>query len=116
MDKSLLFSQYQSIAKFYNPVAEIILYPGDSNDFIKTIPDNSVSLIITSPPYNLGKDYENKISLDIYLDGQGKILKELYRILKEHGSICWQVGNFVQEGEVYPLDIFYKYICGRLVF
>jgi site-specific DNA-methyltransferase (adenine-specific)/adenine-specific DNA-methyltransferase len=42
------------VRNFYQPDAEIILDQGDSNNFIKTIPDNAVSLIITSPPYNLG--------------------------------------------------------------
>jgi adenine-specific DNA-methyltransferase len=116
MDQLPLFSQSQSIANSYNPGAEIILYHGDSNDFIKTIPDNSVSLIITSPPYNLGKDYENKISLDSYLETQEKIIKELHRILKDNSSICWQVGNFVKDGEVYPLDIFYYHLFKQLGF
>jgi hypothetical protein len=34
-------------------------------------------------------------------------LKQFYRILKDTGSICWQVGNYVKDGEVFPLDIFY---------
>jgi site-specific DNA-methyltransferase (adenine-specific)/adenine-specific DNA-methyltransferase len=60
MDQLPLFSQAKSIQDSYQPDAEIILYQGDTNNFIKTIPDNYVSLIITSPPYNLGKDYEKK--------------------------------------------------------
>jgi site-specific DNA-methyltransferase (adenine-specific)/adenine-specific DNA-methyltransferase len=116
MDQLPLFSQFQSIANSYNPETEIILHHGDSKDFIQTIPDNSVSLIITSPPYNLGKDYENKISLENYLESQENLLKELYRILKDKGSLCWQVGNFVKDGEVYPLDIFYYNLFKRLGF
>jgi len=68
MNQLPLFSQSKSVRDFYQPDAEIILYQGDSNNFIKTIPDNSVSLIITSPPYNLGKDYEKK-NLFGYLSG-----------------------------------------------
>jgi site-specific DNA-methyltransferase (adenine-specific)/adenine-specific DNA-methyltransferase len=116
MDQSPLFSQSQSLATSYNLETEIILHHGDSKDFIQTIPDNSVSLIITSPPYNLGKAYENKISLENYLESQEKIIKELYRILKDQGSICWQVGNFVKDGEVYPLDIFYYNLFKQLGF
>lgn len=116
MNQLPLVSQSQSIANSYNLEAEIILHHGDSEDFIQTIPDNSVSLIITSPPYNLGKDYENKISLENYLESQEKIIKELYRILKDQGSICWQVGNFVKDGEVYPLDIFYYNLFKQLGF
>ena len=63
-----------------------------------------MDLIITSPPYNLGKVYEGKTSLDRYLDSQTKVIEECVRLLKPRGSICWQVGNFVDGGEVVPLD------------
>jgi adenine-specific DNA-methyltransferase len=64
-------------------------------------------LIITSPPYNLGKNYENRVSIDKYLETQTRIIGQLYRILRDDGSLCWQVGNFVDDGEVYPLDILF---------
>lgn len=79
----------------------------DALDFMKSIPDNSVKLIITSPPYNVGKEYETKVSIEKYLEDMKPLLTEMYRILSLDGSICWQVGNFVDNGEVYPLDIFY---------
>ncbi len=85
----------------------MVLYQGDAEVFLKTVPNNSVALIVTSPPYNIGKDYEQKIALEQYLETQEQIISELYRVLREDGSICWQVGNFIQKGEVYPLDIFY---------
>lgn len=79
-------------------------------DFSKTLPSGSVKLIITSPPYNIGKEYETKISIDEYICKMLPILDELSRILADDGSICWQTGNFVDNGEVYPLDIyFYPY-------
>lgn len=97
------------IERQYKPDAEIILFHGDVNSFLPKIPDNSINLIVTSPPYNLGKDYEIKISIDDYLDLQSKIIKQLYRVLADNGSICWQIGNYVLKGEVIPLDIlFYK--------
>lgn len=71
------------------------------------IPDNSIQLIITSPPYNLGKDYESRVEIERYLEQQADIIADLHRVLKEEGSLCWQVGNFVEDGEVYPLDILY---------
>ena len=92
----------------------LLLYHGDVNDYIKTIPDNSVKLIITSPPYNLGKSYENRISIQDYLKLQAQTIKELYRVLRDDGSICWQVGNFVQDGEIFPLDILYYDIFKKL--
>lgn len=98
----------------FHPEAEIVLYHGDVSDFIATIPDNLVTLIVTSPPYNLGKDYEDRVSIEEYLDVQAGVIAQLYRILRENGSICWQVGNFVEDGEVYPLDILYYGIFKRL--
>ena len=102
-----LFSSQQSICDRFDPDANLVLYPGDAADFLDTIPSNSVALIVTSPPYNIGKDYEQKTALEKYLQTQEKIVSQLYRVLREDGSICWQVGNFIQKGEVYPLDIFY---------
>ncbi len=64
-------------------------------------------LIATSPPYNVGKSYEVKQSIEAYLATQEEIIAELVRVLSSRGSICWQVGNYVDKGEVFPLDIFY---------
>ncbi len=97
----------QTIKGQYRPDAAVVLYYGDANDFLQTIPDNSVSLVVTSPPYNLGKDYEHRVTINRYLDAQARLISQLYRILRQDGSICWQVGNYIQNGEVYPLDILY---------
>ena len=93
---------------------EIILHHGDTLKFLKTVPDNNVNLIVTSPPYNIGKIYEEKSSLDSYLKDQGIIIKLLYDKLKNDGSICWEVGNYVDNGEIYPLDIYFYEIFKRL--
>ena len=74
-------------------------------DFMRKIPDASVKLIVTSPPYNLGKEYERRTSLDSYIDMQAKAVDEMVRVLHPQGSICWQVGNYVENGEIIPLDI-----------
>ncbi|MGM1055466.1 MAG: DNA-methyltransferase [Bacteroidota bacterium] len=80
---------------------------GDSAEVLKKIKDNRFKLIITSPPYNIGKEYETRKSITEYLSFQKSIIKELVRVLHEEGSICWQVGNYVENGEVFPLDIYY---------
>ncbi|MCX6822240.1 MAG: site-specific DNA-methyltransferase [Candidatus Aenigmarchaeota archaeon] len=85
----------------------IILHHGDSYEFLKTIPIKTVKLIISSPPYNVGKIYEKRVKIEDYLKEQERVIGELVRILKDDGSICWEVGNFVDKSEVYPLDIFY---------
>lgn len=85
-----------------NPVT---LYCGDCLDFLKTIPDKSIQLIITSPPYNVGKTYEKKLKLEHYVEQQKRVIDECVRILKDEGSICWEIGNYVENGEIIPLDI-----------
>ena len=84
-----------------------LLFHGDSGRFLKTVPTNTASLIISSPPYNLGKQYETRTELQSYLKNQESLIDQLVRVLKDSGSLCWQVGNYVSNGEVYPLDIFY---------
>ena len=81
------------------------LYLGDCIDFLKTIPDESVQLVITSPPYNLGKEYEQTLDIDTYIRQQKTVIDECVRVLRPTGSICWQVGNFVDKGEIIPLDV-----------
>ncbi len=109
-----LFSTPKTIEGNFKPDADIVLYEGDIKDLLKQIPDNTINLIITSPPYNLGKDYESRTEIEKYLESQTEIIAELHRVLHETGSICWQVGNFVEKGEVYPLDIMYYNIFKKL--
>ncbi|MBN1284911.1 MAG: site-specific DNA-methyltransferase [Anaerolineae bacterium] len=102
------------IAGRFDADAEIVLYNGDVDDFLAAVPDKTVSLIVTSPPYNLGKAYEKRVEIEKYLEAQAATITQLHRVLQDDGSICWQVGNFVEDGEVYPLDIFYYSIFKRL--
>ncbi len=62
------------------------------------------ALIVTSPPYNIGKEYEKKLKLHTYLDQQAAVIKECARTLSPYGSICWQVGNYVDNSSIIPLD------------
>ncbi|SRR6266404_8289152 len=77
----------------------------DNLVFMRSLPDASMKLIVTSPPYNLGKEYETKSSLDDCLTAQREMIQEAVRLLHPSGSICWQIGNYVDGGEVFPLDI-----------
>jgi adenine-specific DNA-methyltransferase len=93
-----LFDKPKQIKAKFDLQADVVLYQGDVEDFVATIPDNSVSLIITSPPYNLGKEYEDRVSIGKYLESQAQVITELHRVLRNDGSICWQVGNFERWG------------------
>lgn len=74
--------------------------------YLRELADESMKLIVTSPPYNLGKEYEKRTPLNRYLAEQAKVIAECVRVLHPQGSICWQVGNYIApDGEVVPLDI-----------
>lgn len=77
----------------------------DARKLLAEMGDGEVQLIITSPPYNIGKEYEEATNLEDYLEEHLQISDELVRVLSPSGSICWQVGNFVDKGEIVPLDI-----------
>ena len=109
-----LFEKQKHIESSFIPDAELVLYHGDVKDFLASLPDSAASLIITSPPYNLGKEYEDRVAIDKYLEAQSQVIAQLYRVLRENGSICWQVGNFVEDGQVFPLDIYYYPIFKKL--
>jgi len=98
MDKVIITSQFDHTADF-------VLYEGDCLDLLPRIPAESVKLVVTSPPYNLGKTYERRLALDDYLAQQRRVIEECVRVLEDQGSICWQVGNYVDNSEIIPLDI-----------
>ncbi len=95
------------IAPSFSPDAKIVIAQGDSEEILSRLPDGLAKLIITSPPYNLGKVYEKATQLDKYLDALTPIVNQLVRVLSPRGSLCWQVGNYVDGSEVFPLDILY---------
>jgi adenine-specific DNA-methyltransferase len=78
----------------------------DNLAFMRDLPSESMKLIVTSPPYNIGKAYEKRSTLESYLTSQAQVISESVRLLHPLGSICWQVGNHITpDGEVVPLDI-----------
>ena len=77
----------------------------DNLEYMRSLDKQSMHLIVTSPPYNIGKEYEQKTTLNMYIEEQSAAIAEAVRLLHPKGSICWQVGNHVDKGEIYPLDI-----------
>jgi adenine-specific DNA-methyltransferase len=78
----------------------------DNLVFMRDLPSESMKLIVTSPPYNIGKAYEKRSTLETYLTSQAQVISESVRLLHPHGSMCWQIGNHITpDGEVVPLDI-----------
>jgi len=77
----------------------------DNLEFLGDLADGSIKLIVTSPPYNLGKEYETRAPVESYLEAQREVIAECVRVLHPQGSICWQVGNYVSCGTIVPLDV-----------
>ncbi|MEK7727109.1 MAG: site-specific DNA-methyltransferase [candidate division KSB1 bacterium] len=93
------------IASTFLSSERIVAYKGDCLNLLKQIPDGSLQLIVTSPPYNIGKEYEQRSTLESYIAQQTDVIEECVRALSERGSICWQVGNFIDNGAIIPLDV-----------
>lgn len=102
------------ISSHYDQDANAVVFAGDCLALLNEIPDRSMQLVITSPPYNIGKPYEKKLSLKDYVTQQAKVIASCVRVLKPTGSLCWQVGNFVDKGQIIPLDIALYAIFERL--
>lgn len=95
------------IAHDFSNKEYIVIKKGDTLAELRLIPSKTFKLIVSSPPYNIGKEYEKQVALENYLDWQREIIAELYRVVSDDGSIVWQVGNYVDNGEVFPLDIYF---------
>ena len=77
----------------------------DNLNFLGSLDDASMHLIVTSPPYNIGKSYEARAPLADYAADQARVIEECVRVLHPRGSLCWQVGNHVAAGQIFPLDM-----------
>lgn len=88
----------------FSPSSRAVVYQGECLELLKTVPSGAIQLIVTSPPYNIGKEYEKKLNLKTYIAQQEAVINECVRALSDQGSICWQVGNYVDSGSIIPLD------------
>jgi len=64
-----------------------------SSENMDELPDNSVHLMITSPPYNVAKEYDEDLSLQEYVALLNRVWKETYRVLVPGGRVCINVAN-----------------------
>ena len=76
-----------------------------SSEVMRELPDNCVHLMVTSPPYNVGKEYDEDLSLKEYLGLLGRVFKEVYRVLVPGGRACVNVAN-VGRKPYLPLHLF----------
>ncbi|MGH2501356.1 MAG: DNA methyltransferase, partial [Ktedonobacterales bacterium] len=90
---------------------DYLLWHGDVERLLDRLPKEPLfDLVVTSPPYNLGKSYETIVTMDEYRRWQARIIRKIVPRLKSTGSICWQVGNYTasngggERGSIHPLD------------
>jgi adenine-specific DNA-methyltransferase len=84
---------------------DITLFSGDCLNLLRKMPADSVDLVVTSPPYCMGKAYEDpNDDLKTFFEKHTELLPQIFRVLKDGGSLCWQVGYHVKNNEVAPLD------------
>ena len=89
------------------PVTNTIIH-GDTLQTLKKIPSNKINLIITSPSYMLGKEYDREKSLEEYKKYHSDVIKECHRVLTKDGALYWNVAQTPWNGEILPLGaIFY---------
>lgn len=82
-------------------IAETNIFPPDlinsiihgSSENMELLPDNSVHLMITSPPYNVSKEYDEDLSLEQYIALLKKVATETFRVLLDGGRACINIAN-----------------------
>jgi modification methylase len=89
-------------------MSEVKLYLGDCLDVMRGMPSGSADAVITSPPFNLGNGhhtgnirhnpYHDDLPEPIYQETQIKILAEIYRVLRDDGSLFYQHKNRIKDG------------------
>ncbi len=94
-----------------DPPAPIVdqLYLQSSED-MHQIPDNCVALMVTSPPYNVGKDYDDDLDIDDYLGLLRRVFAESFRVLEPGGRVAVNVANLGRKPYI-PLN---QYVAGLL--
>lgn len=92
------------IYKNFRKNVKCVLYNGNTLNILNKIPDNYIDLVITSPPYCMGREYDKSNKVEYFIKMHKKIFPEIIRVVKDSGSICWQVGYHINENNVIPLD------------
>ena len=82
-----------------------LLWKGDALKLLSSLPEKRfIDLVVTSPPYNIGKSYEVNKPIDEYFETHKKVIEAIDSAINLNGSICWQVGNHITPNGILPLD------------
>lgn len=105
--------QGKKVRYFENPVPDGVLdhILCQSSESMADLPDASIHLMVTSPPYNAQKDYDEDLSLEDYLDLLYRVWQETYRVLVPGGRACINVANLGRK----PYIPLHSYIIDQMV-
>jgi adenine-specific DNA-methyltransferase len=93
------------VAPAFDVTADLALLAGDRLALLTTLAPGAARLVVSSPPYNVGKEYETALATSDYVAQQEATLRECVRVLAADGSLCWQVGNAIGgPARVVPID------------
>jgi DNA modification methylase len=104
---------YDAIAPPTNETSAETVLPADqldriyrkSSESMEELPDNSIHLMITSPPYNVSKEYDENLTLDEYRSLINRVMRETFRVLVPGGRACVNVANVGRKPYI-PLHAF----------
>lgn len=88
----LLNEMINFLGKPYFQTEKCLIYRQDCCEAMPQLPENYINLTVTSPPYNIGKDYEKNMPLDEYLSWCSWWIKEIYRVTINHGAFWLNLG------------------------
>lgn len=96
----------ENVVYFENEISKDVLNKifCKSSEHMDELPDNSVHLMVTSPPYNVGKEYDKGLTLEEYKGLLTRVFKETYRVLVPGGRACINVANLGRKPYI-PLDV-----------
>jgi len=104
LSTKFLQGNIMNIYKRFQKNKKCILHLGDYKDLLNQIPNKYVDLIVSSPPYCMGKEYDKSNKIDFFIEMHKLLFPEMLRVLKDNGSICWQIGYHVNNKNIIPLD------------
>ena len=92
------------IYKRFEGDRRLVLFEGDCRKLLKDLPERSIDLVVTSPPYCMNREYDSSNSVEEFVETHSKLLPEVWEKLKPGGNLCWQVGVHVRDNVIAPLD------------
>lgn len=105
----------QCLGQPYYQSLNCVIYQIDCLAAMKKLPDTGINLTVTSPPYNIGKEYENPLPLDEYLDWCEQWIAEVYRLTSPQGAFWLNLGYLSIKNRAKAIPISYL-LWNRIAF